>query len=250
MSEDIAILDFDETYRQEEFYRDKSYRWINLDDISGVNGYCEEEAIEAIREKLANTNQYKIKFIGSGNYHYVTYLLLEKIKEPFILVLFDHHTDIMPSRFFNMLSCGCWVKRALDENKNLKKVILIGAKKELIDSIGSNYNNRIISFAEPVSDNRKYWENFSKKYIDYPIYISIDKDVLDYSCASTNWDQGCLTLSQLDHICDTICKNHRVLGMDVCGENSITYNGINTTKEDIRLNDEANKKILEYAEEW
>ena len=42
-------------------------------------------------------NRRKIKgitFIGSGNYHYVSYFIIRRNKQAFTLILFDHHTDM------------------------------------------------------------------------------------------------------------------------------------------------------------
>ena len=35
-----------------------------------------------------------IHFLDSGNYHYVTGIMTEQIKQGFSLILFDHHTDM------------------------------------------------------------------------------------------------------------------------------------------------------------
>ena len=47
-----------------------------------------------IKRALNRRKNKGITFIGSGNYHYVSHLLLEEINKPFTLILFDHHTDM------------------------------------------------------------------------------------------------------------------------------------------------------------
>ena len=86
--------------------------------------------------------------------------ILEKIKKPFVLVLFDHHTDMQPSYFEELMSCGCWVKKTLDDNEYIEKVVLIGNKEELINSVEEKYKSKIICFSEEyIKDNYK-WEEF------------------------------------------------------------------------------------------
>ena len=137
--EGICILNFNNTYANQDFYKSKKYEIVDLSDLKSVSRYCDEKSLDIIRKRLSNYYNTKIKFIDSGNYHYVSYLMLEKISEPFVLVLFDHHTDMQPSFFQELMSCGCWVKKTLDENKYIEKVIIIGAKESLIKNIDKKY---------------------------------------------------------------------------------------------------------------
>lgn len=240
---DICILNFNHTYENQDFYKNKNYKIIDLYDLKNVSRYCDEDSLNKIREKIDNLDDYKIKFIDSGNYHYVSYLILEKIKNPFILVLFDYHTDMQPSYFEELMSCGCWVKKALDNNKYLEKVILIGAKEELINSIDEKYKNKIITFSEEHINENMDFEKFSKQYIDKPIYISIDKDAINDEEVKTDWDQGHLTLKELKKIYRDICKDREVIGIDICGDssnNNFFYDYINN---------KSNEKILKMIEE-
>jgi hypothetical protein len=49
-----------------------------------------------------------------------------------------------------------------------------------------------------------------------PVYLSIDKDVLAPEVVHTNWDQGRMTLAQLDRLIDALPP--RLAGADVTGE--------------------------------
>ena len=73
-----------------------------------------------------------VHFIDSGNYHYLTKFWTDKLETPFSLIVFDHHPDMQPPLFDNILSCGSWVKDILDHNNNCKKVIIVGASDKLI----------------------------------------------------------------------------------------------------------------------
>ena len=54
----------------------------------------------------------------------------------------------------------------------------------------------------------------------YSIYISFDKDVLSQGDARCDWDQGELTLDDALEMLHKIAEKHKILGMDVCGEDS------------------------------
>ena len=50
-----------------------------------------------------------------------------------------------------------------------------------------------------------------------PVYLSIDLDVLSPQWARTDWSQGEMSLPELIQAIDAISKEHRVLGVDICG---------------------------------
>lgn len=244
----ICILNFNNTYENQDFYKNKKYEIIDLSDLKSVSRFCDEKSLNIIRERISKFYDVKIKFIDSGNYHYVSYLMLEKINEPFILVLFDHHTDMQSSFFKDLMSCGCWVKKTLDDNRYIQKVIIIGAKESLIKSIDKKYENKIISFNENFIEKKYNWEEFAKQNINLPIYISIDKDIITSKQAVTDWDQGNLTLKKLKNIYMGICKEHEIIGIDICGDSS-HYNKIFLNNYNDEINNRSNKEILNMIEE-
>ena len=242
---DICILNFNHTYENQDFYKKKDYKIIDLYDLKNVSRYCDKKTLNIIRKKLYDIENYKIKFIDSGNYHYISYLILEKIKKPFVLVLFDHHTDMQPSYFEELMSCGCWVKKTLDDNEYIEKVVLIGNKEELINSVEEKYKSKIICFSEEYIKGNYKWEEFSLN-IDKPIYISIDKDVLNNYESKTDWDQGSLTLEELKKIYINICANHTIIGIDICGDSAVNND---LFSENNIINNKSNKKILDIIAE-
>ena len=56
---------------------------------------------------------------------------------------------------------------------------------------------------------------------DTPVYLSIDKDVLDPSEARSNWDQGCLHVADLQAA--IIALRDRLIGSDINGEVSLAH---------------------------
>lgn len=75
-----------------------------------------------------------------------------------------------------------------------------------------------------------------------PIYISVDKDVLSKDFASTNWDQGGLTLELLSGAISMLFDRFNVIGMDVCGEPDSS--DVLFSDKACMLNSAANERLL------
>ncbi len=101
---------------------------VDMTDISGTNAYCDDTAAAAIRERLSGPDG--IRLIDSGNYHYLTYFSMERIEVPFALVLIDYHSDMQEPGFGRILSCGGWVKYAMEGLHLLKRGYLFGVGEE------------------------------------------------------------------------------------------------------------------------
>lgn len=244
----VDILDFDGRYKLQSYYKDLNYSWIDLSNMKNVNCYCEKESLVSIYKTLKKKKKSKVTFIGNGNYHYVTYLLLKEIKTPFTLVLFDHHTDMMDSPAEDLVTCGSWVLRALRKDPYLKKVIIIGVDRELVRPImKSSYSRVEVLSKEMIGQGLNLKEYLSEHIETKNVYISIDKDVLSPSEVTTNWDQGSMKLSQLSNAVRYLCENKKICGMDVCGEyygSPCEYFNPQVITA-IKRNDEVNKAILE-----
>jgi arginase family enzyme len=77
-----------------------------------------------------------------------------------------------------------------------------------------------------------------------PIYISIDKDVLNTAYAETNWDQGTLTLQELQQSLLSIMTHNHVIGIDICGEYKIVQSLFQNQKSAC-IDNHANWSILQ-----
>ena len=132
------------------------------------------------------------------------------IHEPFDLVLIDHHTDMQSSIVGDMLSCGNWAKKAL-QNPFLHRLYLIGPSKH---DLKSAEQNKVLSFSIEELEQGATIPLETK----YPVYISIDKDVLDERYAMTNWNQGDMSLGMLEDVLAHFLKNCEVIGIDICGD--------------------------------
>lgn len=97
------MMDFSGIYEDQQFWRGKEVSRVEARDIPGTNCYCDEDAMNTIRSRIAPYSSGGIHFIDSGNYHYMTRIWLEKISEPFSLLVFDNHTDMQPPAFGGLL---------------------------------------------------------------------------------------------------------------------------------------------------
>ena len=226
---EMIIMNFSGVYERRNFFPspNEKMEFLDLTDIPGTNGYLDSEAQRGIRQRLDGIGPDGIHFLDSGNYHYATLFWLEKIQEPYELLVFDHHTDMQaPAWGDDLISCGSWIRHALLHDENLQRVFLVGPDADVVEQeIAEEFRGRV--FVLPESDIREklqdgkteadtYESCISQK--DLPIYLSIDKDILSKEEVNTNWDQGLLSLEDLLAALDEVCAGRRVIGVDICGE--------------------------------
>lgn len=97
---------------EEESFRDGTV--LDLRDVDESCCYCSAESAAELRRRIAAIPTAAIHWIDSGDYHYLTYLFLERLSSPFRLLLLDNHPDDQRPAFHvpGMLSCGGWVEDA------------------------------------------------------------------------------------------------------------------------------------------
>ena len=135
----MTVMDFSGIYEREPWMRERKERWISFRGLPGTDGYCTDEAAAEIRRRIAETHARGIHFLDSGNYHYLTKFWIEKIREPFELIVFDRHSDMQPSALLPLTSCGNWLLEALEEQPLLRRVWLIGPAEETIENVPAKY---------------------------------------------------------------------------------------------------------------
>ena len=168
--------------------------------LEGCNCYCTPETEDVFRSALAGLPVGGIHWIDTGDYHYLSKLWMEKVEEPFALVLFDNHPDNQQDAFGSgMLSCGGWVADAVRDIPALKATVLNGTA---------------------VPDG-------------LPVYLSIDLDVMPREYARTDWSQGEMSLEALLSAIEAISTEHRILGADICGGLTVAKGA---TAEDLSIN--------------
>ncbi len=244
----ICILDFDGVYQQEDFYKSYEYQWIDFTDLKGVNGYCEHHSLLEIQKAILPYAGKHLSFLGNGNYHYIAYLYLAMIKEPFSLLHFDHHTDTQTSLFSELISCGSWLEKALLQLPNLKHVVSVGVRNDQKKDIQPSYQEKIrcISEKEAVSLT---WDSIEPLLKEEDVYISLDKDVIRREETITNWDQGILSKKKILTFMESCLQRKNVIGIDVCGEYAEDMGGSMIEQDHAYfINNGMNEEVIELCE--
>lgn len=222
------ILDFTHVYEDETVRDREQFQWIDCSDIEESHLYCSPSACEEIRKRIEPFGISGVHFIDSGNYHYVTKIMTDFLKEPFVLVCFDHHTDMQKPMVEGMTSCGDWAGQVLGENTYLRQLVLIGPPQRDIDgieigkpqsqNIQTGEKDKLLTFSEEELQNGTAKAKVAQIKEGLPFYISIDKDVLNRRFTETNWNQGDMTLPMLEHLLQFFLQKGKVCGVDICGE--------------------------------
>ena len=150
--------------------------------------------------------------------------------------------------FGGLLSCGGWIYDSIMELPLLKKVILIGPDEEAFSRVEPEFKEKVefLSRERLLEMEETEVSAFVKNQVgEYPLYISIDKDVLCETDADTNWSQGDMRLVPCWNVWVLSKRNvqrriSRILGVDICGECDVTEPGNSA------LNDMANAALLEF----
>lgn len=206
---------------------------IDCAGIPGTDCYCDDHAYKLLSDALRPTGPEGIHIIDSGNYHYLTLLFLDKIPAAtdISLILFDNHPDSRKPAFGDIISCGGWVRNAVCNYENIKKVLMIGTDPALLHDEADHViseNDEMISFSiegsEAVITSAKIMTpGCREKMISENIsdnetcYISFDLDCLSEHDANCNWSQGNMTIKEAGALLAFIRKNACPIGMDICG---------------------------------
>lgn len=238
-----AFLNFDGSYLPQKHLLAEPHLWLDFSDLAQSGMFCAPETGRLIQQRLRQDEDWSVCFIGGGNYHYVTLFLLEKIKDPFSLVLFDNHSDANDTG--DCLSCGSWVAEAILRLDELKQVLLIGADPQRLDLIRPRLLSKLVFLSEESLQKTTFPEIAAGITTDL-IYISIDKDVLDPGYAVTQWDQGRMSLPELLARLQALLRLKTVAGLDVCGEYPASPVELfqDAVQQAIRKNEYANEQIL------
>ena len=238
------ILDFTHVYCDEDIKDIDRFRYIDCSDIQETDMYCSKNAYEKIWGRIEPYGIQGIHYIDSGNYHYISKIITDHIDEPFGLVMYDHHTDMQIPMVPGMMSCGDWAGQALNRNKNLRQLVIVGPPEKDIDQTLESYNGsqsgRLLIFSAEDLHGGLLEDKLKLIRTDLPLYISIDKDVLGTEDCETNWSQGNMSIGGLERLLgvflggqgeernsDACCnderyagdiRHSRILGVDICGE--------------------------------
>lgn len=192
---------------------------------------------------------YGAVFLGSGDYHHVSQLLIKQQrknlqKEHLTVIVIDNHPDNM--RYPFGIHCGSWISYAA-ALQFVDHVHVVG-----ITSGDIGITHAIENRLKPLLSNKlTYWsmnvgvgwagllglknafqtfanvDDMMSAFISTiyketsPVYLSIDKDALSPQFIHTNWDQGEMEPRHLSDLITNLAT--RLIGCDVTGEVS-NYN--------------------------
>ncbi|MHB1425425.1 MAG: arginase family protein, partial [Gemmataceae bacterium] len=189
-----------------------------------------------------------LNFLGSGDFHHVSLALLRRLTCPFNLLVIDNHPDWM--RGVPFLHCGTWLFHAaqlpgvrrifhvggeVDFDNAYRwlapwpmirsgKVIVAPARRRFQGRCWENIAQRPLRRCpnEPAGHHpiEKWLTPYREELAAFPLYISVDKDVLISSEAVVNWDSGHLTTAEVLAIVETFSNaaDGQLAGMDVVGD--------------------------------
>lgn len=220
----VLLTDFSGAYTAQGFLpwlQEQAGEQLVYADFTSLEGTCcycdaQEEIGRGLPEELP-----RLRFLDSGDYHYMSHLLALRETEPFHLVLLDNHPDNQEPAFGGVLSCGSWVKAMQEENPLLESVLSIG----------------------PEGCPETLPEGWLEQRRGARVYVSLDKDIMGREWARTDWSQGTHTLEQVKQMLTRIMEGTEVAAMDICGEISPSKGG---TPEDLRINRETNIELFTH----
>ena len=256
----LRILDTDGSVTAQPSLQDvaawESVAVVPMQDLAPkLRLWSRDATMRSARERVLaeSLTEPCVTMLGSGDFHHLAVLLMEQVREPVTIVHFDNHPDWV--RLAPRWHCGSWVNRAL-ELPNVRRVVTLGpCSDDLVrpqfkgGNLRALEDGRIALFPWQHDPSRVWgrhrdgagylcengalrWFNLSERSFDQnleailplittpAIWLTIDKDVLPEEEALTNWDQGRMPLAAIVALIEAIGARHRLIGADICGEDS------------------------------
>lgn len=191
--------------------------------------------IAQFREEILPRTPAFVVF-GSGDFHHLSGVWLQRFSEPFVLVSFDNHPDwdIRPPAW----GCGSWINRAL-ENPAVQQAAVWGCGNFECWWPGQLWGNRraerngrlqVHPWADdrPEKDRsrrgailrfdwREKFEGFAQALKGANVYLTIDLDCFTAEFSCTNWENGRFTLDDVAWAVSVLHTETKVIGGDLCG---------------------------------
>lgn len=260
LNKSIRILNFDDSIiKQKNLLLGYENEVWDLKDLGMSVRFWMNSAVRSLIEKrIRNSTRNLITFLGSGDFHHITELLVARFDKPISVISFDFHPDweVFGPRF----GCGSWVSEVLNR-KNILKFVLLGTSSKDISSFniqGANLSslkdgrleiypyshqpsvvflkkipkNVSVRIENGLFFNKIYWDELkNKKLEDFfqnllkrmptrEVYVSIDKDCLNNDYSLTNWEEGGFSLDELLLFLKMIKENLDIVGLDITGDYS------------------------------
>jgi hypothetical protein len=189
-----------------------------------------------------------LTFVGSGDFHHVSLALVRRLAVPCNLLILDNHPDWM--RGIPFLHCGTWVRHAA-RLPHVRHVFHVGGNVDFDNGFRwlAPWDDLRSGKITVLPSVRRYekgrWpaiphqplrlrpkELATRERIDeclqpfrfelarWPLYVSLDKDVMTVDDAVVNWDSGHLTAAEVMELLDAflVAAKGNLAGMDVVGD--------------------------------
>lgn len=200
-----------------------------------------EQLEKSLVGQLQQPNQIGCVLLGSGDYHHLTQLLLQRFDshKKIHLIVCDNHPDNM--RYPFGIHCGSWVYWA-SRLTQIARIDVIGISSDDIslkhaweNHWSPLYKGKLHYWSIQQNSTWTKWIGAGSAWHGYveveqlmldflaelqnshlPIYLSIDKDVLSKDVVMTNWDQGHFLEAHLLNLIQA-CKDN-LIGADITGD--------------------------------
>ncbi|MFH0791318.1 MAG: arginase family protein [Candidatus Omnitrophota bacterium] len=260
LNKTIRILNFDNSIlKQSILFSQYEHTVIDFKDFAPkARHWTDSKTRSLIEKRVVNSAKDSITFIGSGDFHHISEILISRFDQPISVIVFDAHPDW--AGLSPQFSCGSWLNEIL-KKETIVKLVLMGISSDDISgfniqtgNLNSLKNDRVeiyphthrpsttflkkippnasIGINRGVLFNRIFWNELKDKNLAgfiqtllnripaKKVYISIDKDCLNNNHAITNWEEGKLSLEELLLMLRLIKQNMDIIGLDICGDYS------------------------------
>lgn len=179
-----------------------------------------------------------VSFIGSGDFHHVSLALIERLTQPVNLLVIDNHPDWM--RGVPFMHCGTWLYHAA-RLPHVQHVFHVGGDVDFDNAWRwmapwpdlRSQKIRVLPARRPyergawrrvphwpVRERPDVASRFADELARFPLYVSVDKDVMPADEAVVNWDSGHLRLEEVIRILEGFLRaaGGRLAGMDTVGD--------------------------------
>lgn len=257
----LRLLDLDDSLNTQPTLRDAA-AWTSVTSLpmrdlaDRLRLWSRAATIRRARERIAAaaTDGTAVTMIGSGDFHHLAVLLMERVREPVTVIHFDNHPDWV--RWAPRWHCGSWVNTALRLAQVAKIITLGPCSDDLVrpqlkgGNVGALASGKLVLLPWRHAPSRVWgriadgpghrqvqghltWRNLAdagtadnlafilNQIGTDAVWLTIDKDVLPESEALTNWDQGQMPLRAMLDLIAGIGARKRIAGADICGEFSL-----------------------------
>jgi arginase family enzyme len=189
-----------------------------------------------------------LTFVGSGDFHHVSLALLRRLRGPYNLLVIDNHPDWM--RGVPILHCGTWLYHAA-QLPGVQRIFHLGGAVDFDNAYRwlapwpMIRSGKIVAAPARQRFQGRWWDKvphqplrrraeepageeiieewlapYRAELASWPLYISLDKDVLTAPEAAVNWDSGHLTVPEVLSILTAFSEaaHGELAGMDVVGD--------------------------------